>query len=198
MRTTARRDDGEYVLDGSKRFITNAGVAGLYTVFAKTDPDAGPRRDLGLPRRGRDARASRWRGSRRRWGSPGSTTGELVFDGCRIPEANRLGGGGDGVQARDADPRPLAPRRGRAGARDRPGRHRLRARVRAHARDDGKADRGAPADRREARRHGDDRPRRRAAALPLRADGRRGRPRERADEGLRDGEAASAATSRWR
>src|SRR5512134_559953 len=41
MRTTARREGDEYVLDGSKRFITNAAVAGLYTVFAKTDPDAG-------------------------------------------------------------------------------------------------------------------------------------------------------------
>ena len=41
MRTTARRDGDEYVLNGSKRFITNAGVAKLYTVFAKTDPDAG-------------------------------------------------------------------------------------------------------------------------------------------------------------
>src|SRR5689334_18934294 len=41
MRTTARRDGDVYVLSGSKRFITNAGVAQLYTVFAKTDPDAG-------------------------------------------------------------------------------------------------------------------------------------------------------------
>src|SRR6476619_7532765 len=41
MRTTARREGDEYVLDGSKRFITNAAVAGLYTVFAKTDPEAG-------------------------------------------------------------------------------------------------------------------------------------------------------------
>src|SRR5262249_26077124 len=41
MRTAARREGGEYVLNGSKRFITNAGVASLYTVFAKTDPDAG-------------------------------------------------------------------------------------------------------------------------------------------------------------
>ena len=41
MRTEARRDGDEYVLNGGKRFITNAGVAGLYTVFAKTDPDAG-------------------------------------------------------------------------------------------------------------------------------------------------------------
>ena len=41
MRTEARRDNGEYVLDGSKRFITNAAVASLYTVFAKTDPTKG-------------------------------------------------------------------------------------------------------------------------------------------------------------
>src|SRR5204863_3403122 len=41
MRTTAVRDGEEYVLNGGKRFITNAGVAGLYTVFAKTDPEAG-------------------------------------------------------------------------------------------------------------------------------------------------------------
>src|SRR3954464_4115276 len=41
MRTTARRDGHVYVLNGSKRFITNAGVAGLYIVFAKTDPEAG-------------------------------------------------------------------------------------------------------------------------------------------------------------
>ncbi|HEY4412053.1 MAG TPA: acyl-CoA dehydrogenase family protein, partial [Gaiellaceae bacterium] len=41
MRTTATRDGDEYVLNGSKRFITNAGVANLYTVFAKTDPAGG-------------------------------------------------------------------------------------------------------------------------------------------------------------
>src|SRR5579859_1074450 len=38
MRTTATRDGDEYVLNGSKRFITNASVASLYAVFAKTDP----------------------------------------------------------------------------------------------------------------------------------------------------------------
>src|SRR5882757_6496452 len=41
MRLTARRDGDEYVLDGSKRFITNAGVAHVYVTFAKTDPAAG-------------------------------------------------------------------------------------------------------------------------------------------------------------
>src|SRR5215207_8259875 len=41
MRTTARRDGDDYVLTGGKRFITNAGVASVYVVFAKTDPRAG-------------------------------------------------------------------------------------------------------------------------------------------------------------
>src|SRR5438874_12345371 len=41
MRTEARPEGDEYVLNGSKRVITNAGVAELYTVFAKTDPSAG-------------------------------------------------------------------------------------------------------------------------------------------------------------
>ena len=56
MRTTARRDGDGFVLDGSKRFITNAGVANLYTVFAKTDPERGPLGHLGVPRRGGHAR----------------------------------------------------------------------------------------------------------------------------------------------
>ena len=41
MRTTAVREGDEYMLNGGKRFITNAGVATLYTVFAKTDPSQG-------------------------------------------------------------------------------------------------------------------------------------------------------------
>src|SRR5436305_9370564 len=40
MRTTARRDGDGYVVNGGKRFITNAGVAHVYVVFAKTDSEA--------------------------------------------------------------------------------------------------------------------------------------------------------------
>ena len=98
MRTTARRDGDGYVLDGSKRFITNAGVAGLYTVFAKTDPDAGPRGDLGVPASRPTRPASRLRGSSRSSGIAGSTTGELVFAGCRVPAANLLGQEGEGFR----------------------------------------------------------------------------------------------------
>jgi alkylation response protein AidB-like acyl-CoA dehydrogenase len=97
MRTTARRDDGEYVLDGSKRFITNAEVAGLYTVFAKTDPDAG---HAGISAFLVEAGTPGFEVARleEKLGIAGSTTGELVFDGCRVPEANRLGAEGDGFR----------------------------------------------------------------------------------------------------
>ena len=188
MRTTARRDDDEYVLDGSKRFITNAGVAGLYTVFAKTDPEAG---HAGISAFIVEADAPGFEVTRLepKMGISGSTTGELAFDDCRIPAGNLLGAEGEGFRHRDAHPRPLAARRRRAGARHRAGRDRLRARVREDARDDGQADRGAPADPGEARRHGDRMRGGARPALPLRADGRRRRGRPGADEGVRDGEA---------
>ena len=97
MRTTARRDGDDYVLDGSKRFITNAGVAGLYTVFAKTDPDGDHAAisaflvEAGTPGFA-IARLEPKLGIR------GSTTGELTFDGVRVPAANRLGAEGTGFR----------------------------------------------------------------------------------------------------
>ncbi len=97
MRTEARRDGGEYVIDGSKRFITNAGVAGLYTVFAKTDPDAG---HAGITAFVVEAETPGFEVTRLepKLGISGSTTGELAFTECRVPEANRLGDEGEGFR----------------------------------------------------------------------------------------------------
>jgi alkylation response protein AidB-like acyl-CoA dehydrogenase len=97
MRTTARREGDEYVLDGSKRFITNAGVASLYTVFAKTDPDAG---HPGISAFVVESDAPGFAVARLepKMGISGSTTGELTFDGCRIPAANLLGEEGEGFR----------------------------------------------------------------------------------------------------
>jgi alkylation response protein AidB-like acyl-CoA dehydrogenase len=97
MRTTARRDGDAYVLDGSKRFITNAGVAQLYTVFAKTDPEAGHR---GISAFVVEADAPGFKVTRLepKLGISGSTTGELAFDGCRIPAENLLGDEGEGFR----------------------------------------------------------------------------------------------------
>ena len=95
MRTTALRDGDAYVLDGSKRFITNAEVAGLYTVFAKTDPEGG---HAGISAFVVEAGTPGFEVSRLepKMGIVGSTTGELLFEGARVPAANLIGEEGDG------------------------------------------------------------------------------------------------------
>jgi alkylation response protein AidB-like acyl-CoA dehydrogenase len=97
MRTTARLDGDSYVLDGSKRFITNAGVAHLYTVFAKTEPEAG---HSGISAFVVEAGTPGFEVARLepKMGISGSTTGELTFDGCRVPAENRLGEEGTGFK----------------------------------------------------------------------------------------------------
>jgi acyl-CoA dehydrogenase len=97
MRTVARPDGDAYVLEGSKRFITNAGVASLYTVFAKTDPGAG---HAGVSAFLVEADAPGFEVTRLepKLGISGSTTGELAFDGCRVPAANLLGAEGEGFR----------------------------------------------------------------------------------------------------
>ena len=97
MRTTARREGDEYVISGSKRFITNAGVASLYTVFAKTDPDAG---HDGISAFVVEADTPGFEITRLepKLGISGSTTGELAFDDCRVPAANQLGAEGEGFR----------------------------------------------------------------------------------------------------
>jgi alkylation response protein AidB-like acyl-CoA dehydrogenase len=97
MRTTARREGDEYVLNGSKRFITNAGVAQVYTVFAKTDPDAG---HPGISAFVVEADTPGFEVARLepKMGIKGSTTGELVFDDALVPAANLLGEEGEGFR----------------------------------------------------------------------------------------------------
>ncbi len=97
MRTEARRDGDDYVLNGSKRFITNAGVAHLYTVFAKTDPAAG---HSGISAFVVEADAPGFEVGRiePKMGIKGSTTGEIFFNDCRVPAENLLGEEGDGFR----------------------------------------------------------------------------------------------------
>jgi alkylation response protein AidB-like acyl-CoA dehydrogenase len=97
MRTEARREDDQYVLNGSKRFITNAGVAGLYTVFAKTDPSAG---HAGISCFAVEAEAPGLEIGRiePKMGIKGSTTGEVFFNDCRVPADNLIGDEGEGFK----------------------------------------------------------------------------------------------------
>jgi alkylation response protein AidB-like acyl-CoA dehydrogenase len=97
MRTTAALDGDEYVLSGGKRFITNAGVASVYVVFAKTNPQQG---HGGISAFVVEADAPGFEVGRiePKMGIKGSTTGELFFNDCRIPAANLLGEEGEGFK----------------------------------------------------------------------------------------------------
>ncbi len=97
MRSEARRDGDGYVLNGSKRFITNAGVAGLYTVFAKTDRTADHR---GISAFLVEADFPGFEVGRiePKMGIKGSTTGEVFFNDCRVPAENLLGEEGEGFK----------------------------------------------------------------------------------------------------
>jgi alkylation response protein AidB-like acyl-CoA dehydrogenase len=95
LQTTARRDGDEWVLNGSKTFITNGINADLVIVVARTDPDAGARGfsllvvERGMPgfERGRNLD---------KIGLKAQDTAELFFDDVRIPAANLLGTEGHG------------------------------------------------------------------------------------------------------
>jgi alkylation response protein AidB-like acyl-CoA dehydrogenase len=95
LQTTARRDGDDWVLNGSKTFITNGINADLVIVVARTDPDAGARGfsllvvERGMPgfERGRNLD---------KIGLKAQDTAELFFDDVRVPSANLLGTEGHG------------------------------------------------------------------------------------------------------
>jgi len=96
MRATARRDGGEYVLNGSKMWITNAPGADVMIVYAKTAPDAESRGvSAFLVERGAPGLSTPQKLDK--LGMRGSDTSEVVLDGCRIPAGNRLAEEGKGA-----------------------------------------------------------------------------------------------------
>jgi alkylation response protein AidB-like acyl-CoA dehydrogenase len=97
MRTTARRDGDDYVLDGSKIWITNGSVADVVTVFAVNDASKGPNGitafvvEKGTP-------GFTVGKLEKKMGIRGSPTVSLSFENCRVPVANRLGDEGEGFK----------------------------------------------------------------------------------------------------
>jgi acyl-CoA dehydrogenase len=95
--TRARREGGEYVLDGTKCFITNGGVAEQLTVFATVDPALG-RRGLGcFVVEGRPSGLTVAK-KEQKMGQRASETVMLHLDGVRVPAANRIGEEGEGFR----------------------------------------------------------------------------------------------------
>ena len=94
-RTRARREGDEWVLDGSKRFITNAGVAGTYVVTAVTEREAESGKISAFIVEAETPGFSIGR-MEEKMGLHASNTGELIFEGARIPAENLLGEEGEG------------------------------------------------------------------------------------------------------
>jgi len=102
IRTSARRispgPGGDWVLQGSKMFITNGALADLCFVAAKTDPAAGSKGiSMFIVEKGMKGFSVGRNLDKMGWRS--SDTAELVFDDCRVPAANLLGGEGKGFYA---------------------------------------------------------------------------------------------------
>jgi isovaleryl-CoA dehydrogenase len=96
MRATAIRDGDEYVLNGSKMWITNAPTAEVMIVYAVTDPDAGSRRlSAFIVERGTEGMSTPQKLDK--LGMRGSDTSEVLFEDCRIPAANLLAEEGKGA-----------------------------------------------------------------------------------------------------
>ncbi len=96
MRTRADRKGDRYVLNGGKMWITNGPDAEVLVVYAKTDPDAGPRGITAfLIEKGMKGFSTAQKLDK--LGMRGSNTCELVFEDCEVPEENVLGAVGKGV-----------------------------------------------------------------------------------------------------
>jgi butyryl-CoA dehydrogenase len=97
MKSTAVEDGDEYVLNGNKMWITNAGISEVFIIFAKTDKSAGPRGitaflvDKGTP-------GFATKDIHEKLGLKASNTAEIIMENVRIPKSNMLGEKGKGFK----------------------------------------------------------------------------------------------------
>jgi alkylation response protein AidB-like acyl-CoA dehydrogenase len=97
LQTRARSDGDDWVLDGSKLWITNGGEAGIFIVFANADPEQGYKGITAFVVE-RDTDGFAVGKKEDKLGIRASSTVELTFDGCRVPAANVIGEVGQGYK----------------------------------------------------------------------------------------------------
>lgn len=97
MKTRARRDGDDWVLNGQKSWITNAGVSEFYTVLAVTDPDAGRGRGISAFIVEKSDEGFTFGEKEKKLGIKGSPTRELLFEEVRIPGDRIIGEPGSGL-----------------------------------------------------------------------------------------------------
>lgn len=92
IRTSARKDGPEYVINGTKRYITNAVRAGVFTVFARTNPDRAGADGVTAFIVPADTPGITVTPPDRKMGQRGTKTSDVIFDNVRVPEAAIIGG----------------------------------------------------------------------------------------------------------
>ena len=96
MKTTAKLEGDHYVLNGSKIFITNGGIADIYVVFAVTDPEVKNSTSAFIVEA--DFEGFSVGKKEKKMGIRSSPTTEIIFDNCRVPKENLLGAEGEGFK----------------------------------------------------------------------------------------------------
>jgi alkylation response protein AidB-like acyl-CoA dehydrogenase len=91
MKSRAVKDGDEWVLTGSKRFITGAGASDLYTYFAVTDPEAPKGKNITCFLVSKDMKGFELGRKEDKMGIRGSPTREVILEGVRVPEENVIG-----------------------------------------------------------------------------------------------------------
>ena len=92
LQTTAIRDGDYYVLNGTKRFITNAPEAGIFTVMARTDPSKKGADGVSAFIVERNTPGLTVGKPDRKMGQRGAHTADIIFEDCRVPKENLIGG----------------------------------------------------------------------------------------------------------
>jgi acyl-CoA dehydrogenase len=92
LRTSARRDGTHYVLNGAKRYITNAPQAGIFTVMARTDPQSKDASGVSAFIVERDRAGLAIGRPDRKMGQRGAQTADVIFENVRVPAENLIGG----------------------------------------------------------------------------------------------------------
>ena len=96
LKTTAVRDGDHYVLNGTKRYITNAKVAHTFNVMARTNPDNKGARGISSFIVERDTPGITLGSVDKKMGQAGSMTCDVIFEDCRVPAENLIGEEGEG------------------------------------------------------------------------------------------------------
>ncbi|MBY0271681.1 MAG: acyl-CoA dehydrogenase family protein [Burkholderiales bacterium] len=92
LKTTARRDGDHYILNGSKRYITNAPEAGVFTVMARTDLQSRDAKGVSAFIVERNTPGLSVGPTDRKMGQRGSHTADVIFDNVRVPASSIIGG----------------------------------------------------------------------------------------------------------